>query len=137
MDSRESKDGESIRRRRECDACHRRFTSYEKIETIPYFVVKRNGNREPFDREKVLSGLIKACEKRSVSIKTLELITNEVEKTLASREEREMSTEEIGRFLMEELKSLDQVAYVRFASVYRRFDDIDAFVDEIRGLIAH
>ncbi|HPR62818.1 MAG TPA: transcriptional regulator NrdR [Thermoanaerobaculia bacterium] len=137
VDSRESKGGEVIRRRRECEHCHRRFTSYEKIETIPYFVIKRNGNRDPFDREKVMTGLLKACEKRPVPITKLEAVADEVERIISGREEREISTEEIGKILMESLRNLDQVAYVRFASVYRRFEDIDSFIEEIRNLIPH
>lgn len=135
VDSRESKDGEVIRRRRECEGCGRRFTSYEKIETIPFFVIKHSGNREPFDREKVMAGLLKACEKRPVPVKALEAIVDDVEKEIAAREERELSTSDIGQILMERLGDLDQVAYVRFASVYRRFEDIDAFIEEVRSLI--
>jgi len=134
VDSREIKSGESIRRRRECESCRRRFTSYERIETIPYFVVKRDGIREPFDRDKILAGLLRACEKRPIPINKLEAVAEEVEQLLSAREEREISTEEIGRVLMNALKVLDFVAYVRFASVYRRFEDVGSFIEEIKNL---
>lgn len=136
VDSRESKDGETIRRRRECLACGRRFTSYEQIEDIPYMVVKNDGSREEFDRRKLLSGLRKACEKRTVSAKQLDAVVDDIESDLHDREEREMSTREIGERVMKALRELDQVAYVRFASVYRRFDDVDSFVQELQELKA-
>lgn len=135
VDSRESRDGATIRRRRECFACGRRFTSYEQIETIPYMVLKTDGRREPFNRQKLLAGLLKACEKRPVTVKQLEEIVDRMENKLQEREEREMSTHEIGALVMNELKELDQVAYVRFASVYRRFEDIDAFMDVLKSLV--
>lgn len=135
VDSRESKDGLTIRRRRECLNCGRRFTSYEQIEDIPYMVVKNDGTREEFDRKKLLAGLRKACEKRPVPARRLDEIVDDVESALHEREEREMSTREIGERLMEALRELDQVAYVRFASVYRKFDDVDAFVDELQELL--
>ena len=135
VDSRESKDGLTIRRRRECLNCGRRFTSYEQIEDIPYMVVKNDGTREEFDRKKLLAGLRKACEKRPVPARRLDEIADDVESALHEREEREMSTREIGEHLMEALRELDQVAYVRFASVYRKFDDVDAFVDELQELL--
>lgn len=135
VDSRESRDGATIRRRRECLSCNRRFTSYEQIETIPYMVVKSDGTREEFSRKKLLSGLLKACEKRPVALKQLEGIVDAAETLLQEREDREISTRELGNFVMEHLKELDQVAYVRFASVYRRFEDVDAFVDVLKSLL--
>ena len=135
VDSRESKEGEVIRRRRECLECGKRFTSYERIDEIPYMAVKKDGTRERFDRQKLVNGLLKACEKRPVSLKSVEAIADRVESTLQERPEREISTVEIGAFVMEELKKLDKVAYVRFASVYRHFRDIGEFMDEIKGLV--
>jgi transcriptional repressor NrdR len=135
VDSRESRDGATIRRRRECLVCGRRFTSYEQIEDIPYMVVKHDGTREEFSRKKLLGGLLKACEKRPVAVKQLEAVADAAESMLQDQEDREISTQEIGAFVMERLKELDQVAYVRFASVYRRFEDIDAFMDVLKSLI--
>lgn len=135
VDSRESRDGATIRRRRECVSCGRRFTSYEQIEDIPYMVVKHDGTREEFSRKKLLAGLLKACEKRPIPTKSLEAIVDQAESRLTEREDREVSTQEIGAFVMERLKELDQVAYVRFASVYRRFEDIDAFMDVVKSLL--
>jgi len=135
VDSRESREGAVIRRRRECNACQRRFTSYETVEEIPLLVVKKDGRREPFDRNKLLRGLMKACEKRPVETKTLEDICDAVESELSAREPREMTTLELGASIMEKLKELDQVAYVRFASVYRRFEDLGDFVDELKALL--
>ena len=135
VDSRESKEGEVIRRRRECLACGRRFTSYERMDKIPYMVVKKDGTRERFERQKVIAGLLKACEKRPVSVADLEAVANRVEATLQERPEKEISTEEVGGFVMQELKTLDKVAYVRFASVYRHFRDIGEFMAELRGLL--
>jgi transcriptional repressor NrdR len=135
VDSRESRDGVTIRRRRECLSCGRRFTSYEQIEDIPYMVVKHDGTREEFSRKKLLGGLLKACEKRPIPLKKLEGIVDAAEGMLQDREDREISTTEIGAFVMEKLRELDQVAYVRFASVYRRFEDIDAFMDVVRSLL--
>ena len=135
VDSRESREGAVIRRRRECNACQRRFTSYETVEEIPLLVVKKDGRREPFDRNKLLRGLMKACEKRPVETKTLEEICDAVEAELSAREPREMTTVELGARIMEKLKDLDQVAYVRFASVYRRFEDLGDFVDELKALL--
>ena len=135
VDSRESRDGATIRRRRECLSCGRRFTSYEQIEDIPYLVVKHDGSREEFSRKKMLSGLLKACEKRPVPLRKLESLVEQAEAMLHDREDREISTQEIGAFMMDRLRELDQVAYVRFASVYRRFEDIDAFMDVLKGLI--
>lgn len=135
VDSRESRDGATIRRRRECLSCGRRFTSYEQIEDIPYLVVKHDGSREEFSRKKLLGGLLKACEKRPVSLKRLEAIVDQAEAMLHDREDREISTREIGAFVMEELRNLDPVAYVRFASVYRRFEDVGAFMDVLTPLL--
>lgn len=135
VDSRESRDGATIRRRRECLECGRRFTSYEQIEDIPYMVVKSDGTREEYSRKKLLGGLFKACEKRPVPAKRLEELADAAEALLHDREEREISTQEIGAFVMDRLKELDQVAYVRFASVYRRFEDVDAFLDVLKGLV--
>ncbi|HWM93234.1 MAG TPA: transcriptional regulator NrdR [Thermoanaerobaculia bacterium] len=135
VDSRESRDGVTIRRRRECLSCGRRFTSYEQIEDIPYMVIKHDGTREEFSRKKLLNGLLKACEKRAIPLRKLESIVEEAESVLHDREDREISTQEIGAFVMEKLRELDQVAYVRFASVYRRFEDIDAFMDVLTTLI--
>lgn len=135
VDSRESRDGVTIRRRRECLECGRRFTSYEQIEDIPYLVVKGEGRREEFSRSKVLAGLLKACEKRPIPAKSQEEIVDEIEKRLHLKEDREISTQEIGAIVMDRLRELDPVAYVRFASVYRRFEDLGAFVDEVRNLL--
>jgi len=135
VDSRESRNGHTIRRRRECLDCGRRYTSYERIEDIPFMVVKRDGSRTEFDRKKLLIGLYKACEKRPVPAKSIDRIVDEVEQQVHEREEREISTQEIGQFIMNHLKDLDQVAYVRFASVYRRFEDIDAFMTELKSLL--
>jgi transcriptional repressor NrdR len=135
VDSRESRDGATIRRRRECLSCGRRFTSYEQIEDIPYMVVKHDGTREEFSRKKLLGGLLKACEKRPIALMQLEGIVDQAESMLNEREDREISTREIGAFVMERLKVLDQVAYVRFASVYRRFEDIDSFMDVVKSLL--
>ncbi len=136
VDSRENRDGRTIRRRRECLQCERRFTSYERIEDIPLMVVKTDGTRGEFDRNKLLSGLRKACEKRPVPARELHEIVKGVESRLHDREEREITTEEIGAVVMEALRVLDQVAYVRFASVYRKFEDIDAFMDELKHLLS-
>jgi transcriptional repressor NrdR len=135
VDSRESKDGDTIRRRRECLACGRRFTSYEQIEDIRYMVVKTDGRREEFSRKKLLGGILKACEKRPVPLRRMEEIVDAVERLLHDREEREVSTKEIGGVVMDHLRELDQVAYVRFASVYRKFDDVGAFMNELRSLL--
>ncbi len=135
VDSRESKEGEVIRRRRECLECARRFTSYERIDEIPYMVVKKDGSRERFDRQKLIGGLLKACEKRPVSVSALEKVADRVESSLQDRLEKEITTEEIGAFVMNELRRLDKVAYVRFASVYRHFRDINEFMTELKDLL--
>ena len=135
VDSRESKEGEVIRRRRECLECGKRFTSYERIDEIPYMVVKKDGRRERFDRQKLVGGLLKACEKRPVRVSALESVADRIEAALQERPEREISTEEIGQQVMHELKHLDKVAFVRFASVYRNFRDIDEFTNELNELL--
>lgn len=135
IDSRESKEGNIVRRRRECLSCQKRFTTYERIEEIPYMVVKKDGRREKFEREKVLSGLLKACEKRPVAMSKLAEIVDVVEGEMIRSPERELSSTAVGEILMERLKSLDKIAYVRFASVYRDFQDEEAFFNEIRRLI--
>jgi transcriptional repressor NrdR len=135
VDSRESKEGEVIRRRRECLGCGKRFTSYERIDEIPYMVVKKDGTRERFERHKLIGGLLKACEKRPVTVAALEAIADRVETTLQERPEKEIATADIGAFVMEELKTLDKVAYVRFASVYRHFRDIGEFMSELKDLL--
>lgn len=135
VDSRESKEGEVIRRRRECLECGRRFTSYERIDEIPYMVVKKDGSRERFERQKLINGLLKACEKRPVSVASLEKVADRVESSLQDRLEKEINTEEIGAFVMNELRRLDKVAYVRFASVYRHFRDINEFMTELKDLL--
>ena len=135
VDSREGKEGQVIRRRRECLGCGRRFTSYERIDEIPYMVVKKDGNRERFDRQKVMAGLLKACEKRPVSAAMLEAIVDRVEAALQEQSEKEIAAVEVGGFVMRELKELDKVAYVRFASVYRHFRDIGEFMTELKDLL--
>ena len=135
VDSRESKEGEVIRRRRECLECGRRFTSYERIDEIPYMVIKKDGSRERFERQKLVSGLLKACEKRPVSMSSIEKVADRVEGALQDKPETEISTEEIGAFVMNELRRLDKVAYVRFASVYRHFRDINEFMSELKDLL--
>ena len=135
VDSRESKEGEVIRRPRECLECSKRFTSYERIDEIPYMVVKKDGTRERFERQKLLAGLLKACEKRPVSVAALDAIADRVEGALQERPEKEIATSEVGAFVMEELKKLDKVAYVRFASVYRHFRDISEFMTELKDLL--
>ena len=135
IDSRESKEGDLIRRRRQCVSCERRFTTYERIDEIPYMVVKKDGRREKFDRQKVLNGLLRACEKRPVSMSSLARLVDEVEGRLSDNTEREISTTEVGEMLMERLRNLDKIAYVRFASVYRDFQDVEAFFAEVESLM--
>ena len=137
IDSRESKEGDVVRRRRQCLGCERRFTTYERSDEIPYMVVKKDGRREKFDRQKVLSGLLKACEKRPVAMAKLAEVVDAVEAGLADNPDREISTTEIGEMLMEHLKNLDKIAYVRFASVYRDFQDVEAFLNELKNLVLH
>src|SRR5215470_2434293 len=136
VDSRESKEGESIRRRRECMKCEKRFTTYERIDEIPYMVVKKDGRREKFERQKVLSGLLRACEKRPISMGRMEQIVNEVEQFVVDSPERERTATEIGELIMDRLKQLDKVAYIRFASVYRDFQDVNEFHAELERLNA-
>ncbi|HEX8711693.1 MAG TPA: transcriptional regulator NrdR [Terracidiphilus sp.] len=135
VDSRESKEADSIRRRRECEKCERRFTTYERIDEIPYMVVKKDGRRERFDRQKVLSGLLRACEKRPVPSAQLEKIVDAAESFLIDAPERERTTAEIGTLIMDHLKGLDTVAYIRFASVYRDFKDVNEFKEELESLL--
>jgi transcriptional repressor NrdR len=135
VDSRESKEGGVIRRRRECLECGHRFTSYERIDEIPYMVIKKDGTRERFERQKLISGLLKACEKRPVSVAAVEGVADRIEGILQERPEKEMSTAEVGEVVMDELKKLDKVAYVRFASVYRHFRDIGEFMTELKDLL--
>ena len=131
VDSRHSEDGLSIRRRRECIACQRRFTTYEIVESLPIIVVKRNGSRQSFDRNKILNSMIRAFDKRKVDIADLDRITTEIEQTIQNTLEREITTDKLGEMVMERIKPLDEVAYIRFASVYRRFQDVGGFVREV------
>jgi transcriptional repressor NrdR len=135
VDSREAKIGDTIRRRRECGKCGRRFTTYERMDEIPYMVIKKDGTREQFDRQKVLAGVLKACEKRPVPMGKMEEIVNEAEAFLAESPDRERPTSELGALVMDRLKKLDKVAYVRFASVYLDFKDIREFMDELKDLL--
>jgi transcriptional repressor NrdR len=135
VDSRESKEGDAIRRRRQCLECQRRFTSYERIDEIPYMVVKKDGRRERFDRQKVLAGVLKACEKRPVAMIQLETIADKAETIVQDSSEREISTTTLGEMIMGELKNLDKVAYVRFASVYLDFKDVQEFMSELKDLL--
>lgn len=137
VDSRESKEGDAIRRRRQCLRCERRFTTYERIDEVPYMVVKKDGRREKFDRQKVLAGLLKACEKRPVAMSRLSELVNLVESKVIDSSDREIPTSEIGEILMEGLRELDKIAYVRFASVYRDFQDEEAFFNELKNLMRH
>ena len=136
VDSRESKEGEAIRRRRECLDCGRRFTSYERIDEIAYMVIKKDGTRERFERQKLIAGLLKACEKRPVSIAAIEAVGDKAEALLQERPDKEIATDEVGALVMDELKRLDKVAYVRFTSVYRHFRDIGEFMSELKDLLA-
>ena len=136
VDSRPAEEGSSIRRRRECLSCEKRFTTYETVESLPMVVIKKDGSRQSFDRSKVLRGMIRACEKRPVSFDELERISEEIEQNLQNSLEREVSTEAIGEQVMDKLRSVDEVAYVRFASVYRQFKDIDTFMHELNTLLA-
>ena len=136
VDSRHSEDGSSIRRRRECLNCGKRFTTYEIVESLPIVVVKRDGSRQSFDRNKIINGMLRACEKRPVSLAAMEGIADEIEQIIQNSLEREVSTEEIGELVMERLKKLDEVSYVRFASVYRQFKDLNSFVQELNKILA-
>ena len=135
IDSRPTDEGERIRRRRECLKCQKRFTTYEVIESLPLIVIKRDKTREMFDREKLMNGLLRACQKRPVSVDTLENMIDEIEATLQNSLEREVTSEKIGSLVMEKLKDIDEVSYVRFASVYRQFKDINTFMSELNKLL--
>lgn len=135
VDTRPTDEGQAIRRRRECIKCTKRFTTYEKIEEIPVIVVKKDGNRQSYDRNKLLNGIIKSCEKRPVSLEDIERIVNEIEKTLSNSLEKEITSVEIGEMVMNKLKDLDEVAYVRFASVYRQFKDVNSFMNELKKIL--
>ncbi len=135
VDSRPADESASIRRRRECLECHKRFTTYETIESVPLVVIKKDGSRQAFDRNKLLGSMLKSCEKRSVSLETLERIVSEIEQTLQNDMEREVASTQIGNMVMEKLKLVDEVAYVRFASVYRQFKDINTFMTELGKLL--
>jgi len=136
VDSRESKEADSIRRRRECERCNKRFTTYERIDEIPYMVVKKDGRREKFDRQKVLAGLLHSCEKRKVSTGQLQQIVDAIESFVVDSPERERSTSEVGELIMDQLKAIDTVAYIRFASVYRDFKDVREFKAELEELLS-
>lgn len=136
LDSRPANENKSIRRRRECESCSRRFTTFEMVEETPLIVIKKDGSREEFSRDKILRGLIRACEKRPVSIENLEVIVSEVEKQLRTTASAEVESREIGEFVMTQLYPMDEVAYVRFASVYRQFKDIDMFMKELTNLLS-
>lgn len=135
VDSRPTDEGQAIRRRRECVSCLKRFTTYEKIEEIPLIVVKKDGNRQAYDRNKLLNGIIKSCEKRPVPIEKIEKIVDDIEKTLSNSLEKEVTSVEIGEMVMSKLKDVDEVAYVRFASVYRQFKDVNSFMDELKSML--
>ena len=135
VDSRHSEDGNSIRRRRECIACQRRFTTYETVESLPIIVVKRDGTRQAFDRNKILNSMVRAFDKRQVDVADLDRITTEIEQTIQNTLEREVSTDKLGEMVMARLKPLDEVAYIRFASVYRRFQDVNSFIHEINAFL--
>lgn len=135
VDSRPTDEGQAIRRRRECNKCAKRFTTYEKVEQVPIIVVKKNGNRESYDRNKILNGIIKSCEKRPVSMKDIEEIVDEIELELSNSLEKEITSVYIGEMVMNKLKDIDEVAYVRFASVYRQFKDLNTFMNELKKLL--
>ena len=135
VDSRPTEEGQAIRRRRECIKCGKRFTTYEKIEEIPIMVVKKDGNRQSYDRNKLLNGIIKSCEKRPVSLNVIEKMVDEIEKSLYNSLEREVTSVEIGEMIMSRLKDIDEVSYVRFASVYRQFKDLNSFMDELKKIL--
>ncbi|RWZ59811.1 transcriptional regulator NrdR [Halobacillus fulvus] len=137
LDSRPIEEGKAIRRRRECEQCDFRFTTFERIEEVPLIVVKKEGTREEFSREKLMRGLIRACEKRPVAVEDLENVTIDIEKELRNRGVSEVLSKDIGEMVMERLSEIDEVAYVRFASVYRQFKDINVFIDELKELIKH
>ncbi|MBQ9544491.1 MAG: transcriptional repressor NrdR [Clostridia bacterium] len=136
LDSRSTEEGVAIRRRRECLECQKRFTTYERVEEIPLMVVKKDGSRQVFDRTKILNGIVRACEKRPVSLSQMEATVSQVEAALTNSGVNEVSSDQIGNLVMEKLKSLDEVAYVRFASVYRQFKDVNTFMDELKSLLS-
>lgn len=135
IDSRPADDGSSIRRRRQCDECSKRFTTYEKVETIPLVVIKKDNNREPYDRSKIEAGVFRSCHKRPISVDQMKALVDEVENTIFNMEDKEIKSSVIGEILMDKLKDLDAVAYVRFASVYREFKDVNTFVDELKKIL--
>lgn len=135
IDSRPAEDGGSIRRRRSCDVCGKRFTTYEKVETIPLIIIKKDNNREQYDRGKIETGVLRACYKRPVSAEDIQRTINDIERAIFSLEEKEIASSTIGEIVMEELKTLDEVAYVRFASVYREFKDVNTFMDELKKIL--
>ncbi len=135
VDSRTAADGTSIRRRRECDACGRRYTTYEKVEEVPFFVIKKNGTRVPFDRDRIRNGVVKACEKRPVSAEQVDALLDDIEARINEMFDKEVASKFIGNMVMDSLQELDQVAYVRFASVYREFKDVNEFVHELRRIV--
>ena len=135
IDSRLSKDGDAIRRRRECDACRKRFTTYERVEELLPLIVKKDGRREPFDHKKIMMGVQKACEKRPISMETIEEVVGRIEREIQELGEKEIPSKEVGERIMRALQKIDQVAYVRFASVYREFKDLNEFMDELKGLL--
>jgi len=135
VDSRPTDEGQAIRRRRECLRCFKRFTTYEKVEKVPLIVVKKGGNRQLYDRNKILNGILKACEKRPVSLTKIEETVDEIEKDLYNLMEKEVTSEKIGQMVMDKLKEIDEVSYVRFASVYRQFKDINTFMEELKKLL--
>ncbi len=135
IDSRPAEDNSSIRRRRQCDVCGKRFTTYEKVETIPLIVIKKDDNREPYDRDKIQGGIIRSCHKRPVSANQITQMVEEIETQIFNMEEKEIPSSTIGEIVMDKLKDVDQVAYVRFASVYREFKDVNTFMDEIKKIL--
>jgi len=135
LDSRATEEGASIRRRRECTKCSRRFTTYERLDQVPFMIVKKDGRREAFSRDKILNGVLKACEKRPISPDQIEKMIDDIEKDVRNTREREITSNEVGEIVMERLKELDEVAYVRFASVYRQFKDINSFMSELQQLL--
>lgn len=134
LDSRQTEEGASIRRRRECSSCQKRFTTYERVEELPFLVIKRDGGREAFSRSKILNGILRACEKRPISLDVIEKTVDEIERQIRSGPDREVASELIGELVMDKLRELDDVAYVRFASVYRQFKDVDNFIEEVQQL---
>lgn len=137
IDSRPTEDGASIRRRRQCDQCKKRFTTYEKVEAIPLVIIKKNQDREPYDRTKLESGIFRSCHKRPISIEKINNLVDEIEGAVFGLDEKEIPSSEIGSIVMDKLKDFDQVAYVRFASVYREFKDVNTFMDEIKKILDH